>query len=93
MLVKPPVLKGYEAVVRGPDADELWLCRAPRCRAHRDKTPQIRLRPTPTTWASISTAGRLTLNTERLALTKPLGERRHMLPIHVSGSPLVSSRS
>lgn len=35
---------------------------------------QVHLRPMRTKWASISTAGRLTLNTELLDLPKPLGE-------------------
>ena len=38
------------------------------------KAPQVHLRPMTTKWASISTAGRLTLNTDLLVLPKPLGE-------------------
>ena len=38
------------------------------------KTPQIHLRPMRTKWASISTSGRMTLNTDLLDLPKELGE-------------------
>ncbi|HLV99436.1 MAG TPA: M48 family metallopeptidase [Ktedonobacterales bacterium] len=38
------------------------------------KTPQVHLRAMTTKWASISTAGRLTLNMDLLTLPKPLGE-------------------
>ena|ERR1051326_5319926 len=38
------------------------------------KTPRVHLRPMTTKWASISTAGRLTLNKDLLTLPKPLGE-------------------
>ncbi len=38
------------------------------------KVPPLHLRPMATRWASLSTAGRLTLNTELLDLPKALGE-------------------
>lgn len=38
------------------------------------KVPQIHLRQMANKWASISTAGRLTLNTDLLALPRELGE-------------------
>lgn len=38
------------------------------------QVPQIHLRKMSSKWASISTAGRLTLNSELLDLPKPLGE-------------------
>lgn len=38
------------------------------------KVKQIQLRPMKNKWASISTAGRLTLNTDLLTLPKDLGE-------------------
>ena len=38
------------------------------------RVAQVHLRPMTTKWASMSTAGRLTLNTELLDLPKDLGE-------------------
>lgn len=38
------------------------------------KTPRIHIQQMNTKWASISTAGRMTLNTDLLVLPKPLGE-------------------
>lgn len=59
---------------RWQDAEELrWAARHWAVRIGV-KTPQIHLRPMTTKWASISTAGRLTLNTDLLTLPKPLGE-------------------
>jgi len=56
------------------DADELrWAARHWSVRIGV-KTPQIHLRPMRTKWASISTNGRLTLNTDLLDLPKELGE-------------------
>lgn len=56
------------------DAEELrWAARHWAVRIGV-KTPQVHLRQMTTKWASISTAGRLTLNTELLQLPKPLGE-------------------
>lgn len=59
---------------RWQDADELrWAARHWAVRIGV-KMPQVHLRHMTTKWASISTAGRLTLNTDLLALPKPLGE-------------------
>lgn len=59
---------------RWQDADELrWAARHWAVRIGV-KTPQVHLRPMTTKWASISTSGRLTLNTELLQLSKALGE-------------------
>src|SRR5690242_17471765 len=56
------------------DAEELrWAARHWAVRIGV-QTPQVHLRPMTTKWASISTAGRLTLNTDLLSLPKPLGE-------------------
>jgi predicted metal-dependent hydrolase len=56
------------------DADELrWAARHWSVRIGV-KTPQIHLRPMRTKWASISTSGRMTLNTDLLDLPKELGE-------------------
>ena len=56
------------------DAEELrWAARHWAVRIGV-KTPQVHLRQMTTKWASISTAGRLTLNTDLLTLPKPLGE-------------------
>jgi predicted metal-dependent hydrolase len=56
------------------DADELrWAARHWAVRIGV-KTPQIHLRPMRTKWASISTSGRMTLNTDLLDLPKELGE-------------------
>ena len=59
---------------RWHDADELrWAARhwAERIGV---KVPQIHLRQMKSKWASISTAGRLTLNTDLLHLPQKLGE-------------------
>jgi hypothetical protein len=59
---------------RWHDADELrWAARHWATRLGV-KTPRIQLRPMTSKWASISTAGRLTLNTDLLDVPKPLGE-------------------
>ena len=56
------------------DADELrWAARHWAVRIGV-KTPQIHLQPMRTRWASISTNGRMTLNTDLLDLPKELGE-------------------
>ncbi|HEY7348125.1 MAG TPA: M48 family metallopeptidase [Ktedonobacterales bacterium] len=56
------------------DAEELrWAARHWAVRIGV-KMPQVHLRPMTTKWASISTNGRLKLNTDLLALPKPLGE-------------------
>lgn len=56
------------------DADDLrWAVRHWAARMGV-KTPLIHLRSMRTKWASISTAGRLTLNTELIDLPKRLGE-------------------
>ena len=56
------------------DADELkWAARHWATRMGV-RLPQISLRQMVSKWASISTAGRLTLSTELLALPKELGE-------------------
>jgi len=56
------------------DADDLrWAVRHWSTRMSV-KVVQIHLRPMVKKWASISTAGRLTLNTELLGLPKELGE-------------------
>lgn len=59
---------------RWQDADELrWAVRSWVARVGV-KVPQIHLRQMSRKWASISTSGRLTLNTELLDLSKELGE-------------------
>lgn len=59
---------------RWQDADDLrWAARHWAVRIGV-KTPQVQLRAMTTKWASISTAGPLTLNTDLLSLPKPLGE-------------------
>lgn len=59
---------------RWHDADELrWAARHWAVRIGV-KTPQIQIRPMTTKWASISTTGRLTLNTDLLQVPKALGE-------------------
>ncbi len=61
-------------LARWHDADELrWAARHWAARMGVKPT-RIQLRPMSSKWASISTAGRLTLNTELLDLPKPLGE-------------------
>ena len=63
-----------ETEARWHDAEELrWAVRAWATRIGV-KVAQVHLRPMTTKWASISTAGRLTLNTELLDLPKDLGE-------------------
>jgi predicted metal-dependent hydrolase len=63
-----------QANERWQDADELrWAARHWATRIGV-KTPRIHLRPMTSKWASISTAGRLTLNTDLLVVPKPLGE-------------------
>ena len=59
---------------RWHDAEELrWAVRAWATRMGV-RVAQVHLRPMITKWASISMAGRLTLNTELLDLPKDLGE-------------------
>lgn len=56
------------------DADELkWAARQWAVRIGV-KTPQIHVRQMKSKWASISTAGRLTLNTDLLDIPRELGE-------------------
>ncbi len=56
------------------DADDLrWAARHWAARIGV-KTAAIQLRPMRTKWASMSTAGRLTFNTDLLALPRELGE-------------------
>ena len=56
------------------DADDLrWAARHWAVRIGV-KAPQVHVRPMHSKWASISTRGRLTLNTDLLAIPKPLGE-------------------
>jgi predicted metal-dependent hydrolase len=56
------------------DAEELrWAARHWAARIGV-KLTRVQLRPMQTKWGSISTAGRLTLNTELVAMPKPLGE-------------------
>ena len=56
------------------DADDLrWAVRHWATRLGV-QAPRIYLRPMKTKWASISTAGRLILNTDLLAIPKDLGE-------------------
>jgi predicted metal-dependent hydrolase len=59
---------------RWQDAEELrWAARHWATRLGV-KAPRIQLRPMTSKWASISTAGRLTLNTDLLDVPKALGE-------------------
>jgi predicted metal-dependent hydrolase len=59
---------------RWQDADELrWAVRHWAARM-AIKPPQVHLRDMRSKWASISSVGRLTLNTELLELPKELGE-------------------
>ena len=65
---------GLGPAARWHDAEELrWAVRqwAARMDVH---APQIHLRAMRTKWASLSTAGRLTLSTDLLALPRDLGE-------------------
>lgn len=62
------------AAVNWYDADELkWAARQWAVRIGV-KTPQIHVRQMKSKWASISTAGRLTLNTDLLGIPRELGE-------------------
>lgn len=56
------------------DAQELKNAVHEWCDRIQVKVKQIQLRPMKQKWASISTTGRLTLNTELLDLSKDLGE-------------------
>lgn len=56
------------------DAQELKNAVHEWCDRIQVKVKQIQLRPMKQKWASISTTGRLTLNTELLDLPKDLGE-------------------
>jgi len=59
---------------RWQDADELkWAVRSWAARIGV-RVPQIHLRQMSRKWASISTAGRLTLNSELLGMPRQLGE-------------------
>src|SRR5437870_2623813 len=61
-------------VERWRDADDLrWAVRHWSARLNV-RPPLVYLRQMRTKWASISTAGRLTVNAELLSLPKPLGE-------------------
>ncbi len=72
--MKPSPARTDTPEARWRDADELrWAARHWATRIGV-RTPQIHLRTMTTKWASISTAGRLTLNTELLELPKRLGE-------------------
>jgi predicted metal-dependent hydrolase len=63
-----------EPELRWHDADDLrWAARHWAARLGI-KTPIVHIRQMSTKWGSISTAGRLTLNSELLDLHKPLGE-------------------
>ena len=63
-----------QAEARWHDAEELrWAVRGWATRIGV-RVAQVHLRPMTTKWASMSTAGRLTLNTELLDLPKDLGE-------------------
>ncbi|MGO8951641.1 MAG: YgjP-like metallopeptidase domain-containing protein [Ktedonobacterales bacterium] len=69
-----PAQTTLTAVERWQDADDLrWAARHWAVRIGV-KTPRIQVRPMTTKWASISTAGRLTLNTDLLDVPKNLGE-------------------
>src|SRR5437762_2207451 len=62
------------STTRWYDAEELrWAVRGWAARIGVT-TPHIQLRPMRRKWASISTSGRLTLNSELLRLPKELGE-------------------
>ncbi len=64
----------HVAVEKWHDADELrWAARHWATRIGV-KVPRIQLRPMRSKWASISTAGRLTLNTDLLDVPRALGE-------------------
>lgn len=72
--MKPTPAKTDDRDARWRDADELrWAARHWATRIGV-RAPHIHLRLMTTKWASISTAGRLTLNTELLDLPKYLGE-------------------
>src|SRR5690349_20684815 len=71
------ILAGADADIHDPvwhDTDDMrWAARHWAARIGV-KTPNIQIRQMRTKWASISTAGRLTLNTDLLTLPKSLGE-------------------
>jgi predicted metal-dependent hydrolase len=74
MSMKGSAAKQKTADARWQDGDELkWAARSWAARIGV-RTPQIHLRQMSSKWASISTAGRLTLNTDLLAIPKALGE-------------------
>jgi predicted metal-dependent hydrolase len=56
------------------DADELKAAAREWAAKIGVKTPQIHVRPMARKWASISTAGRLTLNSDILDISRELGE-------------------
>ena len=67
-------ITGKTSEVTWYDADELkWAARQWAVRIGV-KSPQIHLRQMKSKWASISTAGRLTLNTDLLDIPRELGE-------------------
>ena len=69
-----PTPNGNASAARWYDADELkWAVRHWAARIGV-AVPQVHLRRMRGKWASISTAGRLTLNAELLDLPKDLGE-------------------
>ena len=66
--------KDKKAAASWYDADELkWVARQWAARIGV-KTPQIQVRQMKSKWASISTAGRLTLNRDLLDIPRELGE-------------------
>jgi predicted metal-dependent hydrolase len=72
--IPPPQATPAQEQARWQNAEELrWAARHWAARIGV-QTPQVQLRPMTTKWASISLAGRLTLNTDLLALPKALGE-------------------
>ena len=75
MSAKRPGRKGNSRIApTWHDADELrWAVRHWATRLGV-RAPQIHLRQMRSKWASISTAGRLTLNTDLLAIPKDFGE-------------------
>jgi predicted metal-dependent hydrolase len=71
---KAALVKSKVGASRWHDAEEMrWAVRHWAARIGI-KCPQIHLRQMTSKWASLSTAGRLTLNTELLDLPKNLGE-------------------
>ncbi len=70
----PQESKNIEYTATWYDADEMrWAVRDWATRIGV-KPIQVQIRPMNTKWASISTSGRLTLNSELLSLPKELGE-------------------